>query len=167
MLLRKDNGGTSLIELVIAMAIAAIILSMLMFFISGAANSFRIASDDVNLQMEAQTTINQLTNLAMEAETMTSHTNMADVRYIFRYSDTEYYAVVFNNSENILYLIKESTEDLANTAATVMNQHFMAEYVSSLVMDLSPNGKTVTINLELTLGQDSYQMSKKVKMRNA
>jgi prepilin-type N-terminal cleavage/methylation domain-containing protein len=61
----RDNKGASLLELIIAMMIAAIILSMIFLFINSASKGFRKTNDNVNLQIEAQTIINQLSNLVM------------------------------------------------------------------------------------------------------
>ncbi|MBH1939789.1 prepilin-type N-terminal cleavage/methylation domain-containing protein [Mobilitalea sibirica] len=162
----KNNKGTSLIELIIAMAIAAIVLSLIMFFIKGSTQTFRRTSDEVNLQLEAQTTINQLSNIAMEAKSFTP-ISLTEERFIFRYNDNEYYSIIFNNGERRIYLVQTTTRSDAETIAPNMQEHFMAEYVESLTMVSSINGKMITINLQLSLGNEEHVISKKVKLRNA
>ncbi len=154
-----------MIELVIAMAIAAVVISMIMFFISVAAKSFRRTSDDVNLQMEAQTTINQISNLAMEAKAVDIWNGTDDIRYTFQYNDTEFKTIILVSDEKKLYQVSTTGFEDAKTVSYNMQQNFLAEYVQSLV--LTSENKSVTIDLSLSLGEDQYQISKTIKMRNA
>lgn len=179
----KDNKGTSLVELVIAMMISAIVILMIMFFLNNASRSFRITNDNVNLQMEAQTIINQLSNLVMEAEYMENEGGEAvdshmkvytdsegKIRYIFKHinrqsgiEEIEYNAIVL--SEGCMYQIMEDDWLGVKETSIIKEEHLLAEYVDSLI--IIPNNKSVTINLELALGTDSAQLKKKVKFRNA
>ena len=85
----KDNRGTSLIELVIALMISSIIILMIIFFLNTAFKGFWRTNDDVNLQMEAQTIINQLSTLIMESEYMENEDAEATASLMMEYIDSE------------------------------------------------------------------------------
>ena len=179
----NDNKGTSLVELVIAMMISAIIILMIMFFLSNASRSFQRTNNDVNIQMEAQTIINQLSNLVMEAEYMEIEGGEAvnsymkeysdsegRIRYIFKHinkngdiEEIEYNTIVL--SEGCLYQIISDNWFDAKEADIIKEEHMLAEYVDSLVN--IPNVKSVDIVLKLSLGNDSAELKKRVKFRNA
>lgn len=174
MRLSRNNKGTSLVELVIAMAIAAIVLGIIMMFINGVSKSFRRTNDEVNLQMEAQTTINQISNIAMEAKDMEKYpaTGEADpvtgeLRYTFEGNNNEFITFVFASHESKLYQVQTTDFLTAQTAAYNMQNNFLAEYVTELKIDENTAKQSVTINLKLALGNDNYQIKKTVKMRNA
>lgn len=167
MRLSRNNKGTSLIELVIAMAIAAIVLSMIMLFISGAAKSFRRSSDEVNLQMEAQTTINQISKIAMEARDLDIYSATGDKRFTFECNHNEFYTFIFVPTEMMVYQVQTTDFIQAQSATYSMQQHFLAEYVKSLDITENTENKSATIKLELSLGSEEYTLSKTIRMRNA
>lgn len=122
-----------MIELVIALMISAIIILMVMFFLHNASKGFRRTNDDVNIQMEAQTILNQLSNLAMEAVDMEA-LNMGDYpslaaekRFIFKYKEDEYYTIILHDS----YLYQVFTDNIEQAKLPSIyskEQHLMAEY---------------------------------------
>lgn len=65
--IRLGNRGSTLIELIISITIASIILGALTLFMWSSITSYRASRDDIRLQVEAQTILNQLKNLIMEA----------------------------------------------------------------------------------------------------
>ncbi|HKL79081.1 MAG TPA: type II secretion system protein [Mobilitalea sp.] len=162
-----NNKGTSLIELIIAMAIVAIVLSMIMFLINVSSNSFRRTSDEVNLQMESQTAINQISNLAMEAIEVKQVAIGNITRNIFKYGDTEFYTIVFDSAEMELYQVATADVEEAKVATYNKAEHLLAEYVESFVINIAPDAKSVNIILTSSLGEDTFTVSKKVKLRNA
>lgn len=164
----KDNKGASLIELIIALAISSIIILMILFLINNASKSFRKTNNDVNLQIEAQTILNQLSNLAMEATDMEAYLDISyEKRFIFKYKDDEYYTIIHKDT----YLYQVATDDPEQAKLPSLynkEQHLLAEYVQDL--NITPNEKSVTIYLKLSLGDDteriSKRISKRVKFRN-
>jgi hypothetical protein len=139
-----------LIELIISIAIAAIILSMVALMINTAAKSFKHTNEDVNLQMEAQITINQLNSYIMEATDVAKYEDGASVtspniKYKLTYIDegvTTYNVVYFIADQKRLYLIPVrppiNPDDPPNNpddvdllyVQTGENQYLMAEYVA-------------------------------------
>lgn len=164
----------TMIELVLAVAIAAIVLSMIMLFISRSADGFRHTSETVNLQMEAQTAINHLSNLAMEAVELNFYTTLEDKRFTFRFvrkdasyhEYEEYITIIYGIASRKLYHVSVTDYDQAKTVIPVMKNHFLADYIEDLRIENSPDNKSLTIYLVLSLGEDKYELNKKVKLRN-
>lgn len=162
----RNNEGTSLIELVIALGIAAIVLSMIMLFLNGATRSFRHTSNEVNLQMESQTIMNQLSNLAMEAMDLEAYMDSpGELRYTFQYGIYDCYTIILDTDKGRLYQVPTTDFEQAKLVSYTTEEHFLAEYVEDLQITETPNGKSVIIDLTLSLG-DRFSMTKKVNFRN-
>lgn len=63
-----DNKGFSLIELIIAITISVFVLGIVASILWQSTNYYRRSSEDIILQMEAQTILNQLKDLIAEAD---------------------------------------------------------------------------------------------------
>lgn len=168
-----DNKGMTLIELIISIAISSIVVLMIVSFIDGASETFRRANNEVNLQMEAQTALNQLNNLAMEAKNIIETEPLAseDKRYIIE-SNTDFYTVILVKSDKKIYLVHKSKSDSTiEDAKTVLYneaEHLLTEYVKDLTISTIDEKKVVTITLTLSLGEEKdYKVNKKVRLRNA
>lgn len=68
--MRQDDRGFSLVELIIAMAIASIIMGAAIMFMNSAQRSYRTAESTINLQVESQILMEQLANWVMESNRM-------------------------------------------------------------------------------------------------
>lgn len=171
MKLMKNNEGITLIELIISMAITAIVLVMIVIFINSAANSFQHTNEDVNLQLEAQIAINQLSAILMEASDITNPAIdvSPDVKYLMD-GPIQCYAIYYIADKKRLYLIPAASTTVADTinpvaSADTENQYLMAEYISGFMIE--DNGKTAKISIDFSLGGSTYQTSKNVSLRNA
>lgn len=164
MSLRKNNEGMSLVELIISMAITAIVLSMIVMIISVASKSFTHTNENVSLQMEAQVAINQISTLVMEASAITV-SDKPDGRYLLAGNPSPCYGLVLR--DNKLYLIQADTiaeVDNIELIEITDEKNLMAEYVESI--DIIINNKSANISLLFKLGDTDYSISKKVKLRN-
>jgi hypothetical protein len=161
-------------ELVISMAITAIVLSMIIMIINTATHGFKNTNEDVNLQMEAQIAMNQLSSLLMEASEKIDPVRILtapDAKYIFKCRTDEYYSIIFKQDKNRLYLVQKSTAGEADNvdpfaSTDLENQYLLAKYVSSFAIDLSTGGKSAQISIDFKLGDENYTVSKKVRLRN-
>jgi prepilin-type N-terminal cleavage/methylation domain-containing protein len=169
-----NNKGMSLLELVIAMAISAIVIMMIVSFISAAFRVFRKTNDEVNLQMEAQTTINQLTNILMEAKKVeksnkistTMNWYLIDNIDLAGYND---YAIIFDHNDNVhkLYLVELNPGDTYDAVAYTDQQNLLTEYVDEFtITPVDGKDNIQSIYLKLTLGNEDYELTKQVKLRN-
>jgi prepilin-type N-terminal cleavage/methylation domain-containing protein len=164
----RDNKGTSLIEFIIAMAIASIVMSILLFFIIVASKAFRKANNEADLQLEAQAVLDRISRLAMEAYSMEVFrlSDEADepVRYIFE-QKSDYIAIIYDETGDILYLLKADTYETA-CSGTVDKMRYLAGNVDDFSITADVGKGNVNIGLSLKSGEDSISISKTVKMRN-
>lgn len=174
MRLTGNNKGATLVELIIAMAVAAIVLSMIMYFIFGATKSFQRTSEEVNLQLEAQTAINQINNIIMEAEEMEIYPPdglidpvTGDIRYTFHCNNNEFYTFIYVEADMLLYQAQTTGFVESRTVTYNKQEHLLAEYVERFEITKIDRNKSAKIEMILGLGSEKYQVSKLVKMRNA
>lgn len=180
---RQNNKGMTLLELIISMTIAVIVVFMIITFLSGASRAFRRTNDEVNLQLEAQTAVNRLANLIMEAEAVTDViTVRPDIEYRYGidslnlagYSD---YVIIFRKDLKKLFLVdippSETPETVDIDEESLNKDYLLAEYMinfdiaSEAVTDDSVCIKN--ISMKLGIGDEShetYEIEKKVKLRN-
>lgn len=175
MQLRKNNKGMTLIELVISMAIMAIVFSMIALLINTATQSFKRTNQKVNLQLEAQVSMNQISNLVMETTMYESDSPEGNTRYLLQTASNEYYAVYFAKAVKKIFLIQSDNIDGVNGAKTInpmasketQNQYLLAEYVESIDITVSADKKTVVIKIVFKIEKEEYTASKKVTLRNS
>lgn len=173
MRLHKNDNGMTLIELIISLAISAIILTMIIMIISSASKSFRRTGNEVNLQKEAQVTINQLTNLLMEANDINISSNLLptsdDKKYLITYL-AENYAVLFIKKEQKLYLIKDEPMLPADDVIYTDSDDFTARYLmAEFVKDFEIKDydtKKVTVAITFEIDDKEYSTSRKIVLRN-
>ena len=169
---KRNNRGISLLELVLAMTISMIVILMIVAFISTASRMFRKTSDDVNLQMEAQTAMSQIVNLVWEAKSIAgTEVSLTDKRYLIDQPDTaDYkdYVIILDSSEDVreLYLVQLASGTDYLTVIPSKEVNLLSEYVTDFSITSEEAGRVQRIYLKLTLGSKSYELSKKVILRN-
>lgn len=104
----SGNKGFTLIELVVAIAIMSMVMIAAAGLIVSASNSYRLSNIEIELQMEAQTAMNQLNDILIEAKQYAVQKNggiteqlvvwTAEKQYIFRL-DKENRRLVFRSAE--------------------------------------------------------------------
>lgn len=180
MQVKLDHKGMSLIELIISMTIAVIVVVMIITFISGASRAFRRTNDEVNLQFEAQTAGNQLVKLIMEAKKVSDTITVTaeeDYRYVIEslnlaeYSD---YVIIFRKDLNKVYLVEmaedQTPDSIEFDEESFDKEYLLAEYITDFriqpITVTNPAICMVNIEIKLGLGDDTFEIEKKVKLRN-
>lgn len=174
----RNNSGVTLVELIVCIAISAIILTMIALIIKTASNSFRRTNEDVNLQMESQIAMNQLSTYIMEASGVYPDRDGVtddDKKYVIKYvsqedgiATTTYHVLYYINDLNCLYLITD-TDPAEVTLDSVKNheaEYLMAEHVTDISIDNSDGTKAVT-TLTFGLGDQDYTVRQTIRLRNA
>ncbi|MBR6478063.1 MAG: prepilin-type N-terminal cleavage/methylation domain-containing protein, partial [Lachnospiraceae bacterium] len=64
---KLDNKGLSLIELIVAISMATVVIGAATMFLYNAERSYRTAEYTIDLQMEAQLLMEQMSNWVMES----------------------------------------------------------------------------------------------------
>lgn len=176
----QRNKGMTLLELVISMTISIIVVLMIISYISATFHIFRKTNDQVNLQMEAQTSMNQLVNLIMEAKAVSVETVIqpdTDIRYLIDNIDLagyHDYAVIWRKDYQKLYLVEMippmiNLEDITfDTEQNFDQEYLMAEYVDNFTITSDVDHIDLkTLSIHMTLGKEEYEISKDITLRNA
>jgi len=161
--MKKDNRGLSLVELLVAIAITAIIAGSITYFLRTSLVLYGNETTDVALQQELQVTLNQIMDYAMESleVVVSGDGTVTDYIALGKINNDELEAQIIwfekdddNPSLGKLYLKKElideinkETEDgtlpdtietAITTASASKENYLLAEYVSSF--NVSANG---------------------------
>ena len=173
------NSGFTLVELVIVMAIMGILGLAVAGFIGTSTKQYKYASKDVDLQYEAQLTMNQIGDLIIEAQkgvkyepaTVAAPVEVAssDSKLIIYNKDCTY-NIIYRPSEHKIYLRKD-TLDPATGAVKADGQgkeSLMAENVTGFTPDLSEaeSKNSVGIVVDFKAGDKKYTSKQNFTMRN-
>ncbi len=159
---KLNNKGLTLVELMIAMAIASIVIGSITYFMAASTKSYRKANDEITLQLEAQTILNQLNELIIEAYNVKMN-NATDMLTIYG-GELIYYIKLENNK---LMLNKKQPGLEIDTADTWI---LFGEYVNTFeVKDTGDNNdnSSILISFELSKNGSSYKVSNSlIALRN-
>mgnify|MGYP000434325251 CR=1 FL=1 len=175
----RKNSGFTLVELVIVMAIMGILGLAVVGFIGTSTKQYKYASKDVDLQYEAQLTMNQIGDLIIDAQkgvkyepaTVAAPVEVAssDSKLIIYNKDCTY-NIIYRPSEHKIYLRKD-TLDPATGAVKADGQgkeSLMAENVTGFTPDLSEaeSKNSVGIVVDFKAGDKKYTSKQNFTMRN-
>lgn len=166
--MKKDNRGLSLVELLVAIAIAAIISGSITYLIRTSLHLYGNETADVALQQELQVTLNQIMDYAMESQELVISGDESATYYVALgkiVKDTEkdddtpaepdkLDAQIIWREDDKLYLKKELIEninekakdetlpaaidDIISSASSEKDNYLLSEYVSNFLV--SPSG---------------------------
>ncbi len=106
--MKKNNRGFSLVEFIVAFAIAAIAGLAAFEMMSFGNNSFRNTSTDVGLQYEQQIVVNQLRDFILESSN----------------------AIHYDDTTKSLYVFKQTTNTITTESGTKMDAPYMVSRIS-------------------------------------
>jgi len=145
--MRRDNRGLSLLELVVAIAVLGMVSAILVGFMSTGSTMFKQVSNDVSLQMQSQLLSTQLTEYIIDCNTSITFEGLPKTPTPTLTVDDIHAFVWDPSSGDMKY-----------------NGDEMAEYVSHF--DVIFEGNTVTFRLALAKGDDVYESTHTVALRN-
>lgn len=173
----RNNKGITLLELIVSMAISIIVVLMIVSFINSSFRVFRGTNDLVQIQMEAQTSINQLINLAMESKAISDETEILagkDFRYQIEDIDIYDYAIIWRKDYKKLYLVElvppyNYMGDISFDNEEHFDQEYLlAEYVEDFsIHSVGGNEGLKNIRVRMKFGDEEYEISKEIVLRNA
>ncbi|MFV0342907.1 MAG: PilW family protein [Anaerocolumna sp.] len=149
-----NNKGLTLVELLVAMAIATIVICSITYFMATSSKSYSKANDEATLQIEAQTILNQLNELIIEAYNvkMNESTNTVTI-----YSkDLNYYIKL--QDQKLLLNKKKSNVVIEDTDNWILFGEYVTEF---MVKDTGENNDNSSILISFTLNKNeaSYQVT--------
>lgn len=171
----KERAGYSLIELMIAIAISAIVLTAIVSLIGFATRNMRITQTSVDLQNQAKETLNHMTTYVMEGSTVTWDKdkkqlvitkNKIGALHQVESSLSSYYWL----DGNAIYFAKDSDEKKA--VLTADKKHLLLDHVKDFSCekrtDKEKKQKDILhISLQLQEGDTAeFSCDKDVMMRN-
>lgn len=187
----KDQSGFTLVELIIAVAVSAIVVSAVCGFMIVGSRSYTSVNTELMLQQEAQLTLNRITDVMIDA---TGSINYGDderlvcgdlefgsepavkILVVVNQGDEENpglsYRFDWNREEKILYFSTSDTLMDGKRLEPVFqenNRAVLAEHVTEFQVDLSQLEESgiATVSLVFTEGGREYKVFSSVAVRNA
>ena len=140
--LGKDNKGFSLVELLVAITISAIVAGGIGYLLTTSLRMYNKDTVDVTLQQELQITLNQIVDYAMESETIVADFDGNPPEYLAlgTFDKTKLNAQIIWQDGNKLYIKKATIADFC-LSADPENAHYR-EIDKSKIESLIPSAGT-------------------------
>lgn len=146
MIMKKNNKGFSLVELIIAFAILGIVSGILVSIMISSSNMYRGVSSELSLQMQSQLVTSQLKEYIIDCNDM-----------LFFYDDT--LTVRNSDAEHVF-------EWHADDKTITYNGDLLATNVGAFSVSPVFDGRGVEILLRLEKNEDTYVAPQTVMLRN-
>ncbi len=164
----KDEKGYSLVEVLIVIAILAVVGGMICGIILSSTQLFSRSKDEVDVQSEAQTTINWLNDMLAEAGYGVTYKEFTDSHVLDIYNEANYYKISFEMAEGKIYCEEREFQD-DGSSLVLTNKQLLAEYVTDFSIDtatLTDDNPVVTVTLGMAKGERSVNLVRNVTLRN-
>lgn len=187
--MKENNKGFTLIELVITLAIVAILSLAAFSFAIVSSRTYQKQTKDVEVQYESQLAMNQIQELLIDAGKAVSYsydsvspgtaavidTNMlesdssvptaAATKELAIYNKDKYYVIQWVKADERLYYYEYKYTPSGFTISA--DKVRMADYVQSFSVDLSNVDQTGSVALDAVFRKDKdYQVTQNVRIRN-
>lgn len=185
--MKQDNRGITLVELMIAITISVVIMGAAAYFMGQAQKSFQYAKETIDLQMESQVLMDQLSSWIMEGNGVKISGNALIIYQIPRNTDTPLPDGVTKDTAATKRIIWESdgklymkvvdgiTDAAADTtvvtAADATSDRCIGDYVKEFTPVFTTGvgqdrKKSVQITFKMESGKQQYTMENEVMLRN-
>lgn len=187
--MKQDNRGITLMELMIAITITVVVMGAATLFIRTALKSYDAASNTIDLQMESQIVMEQISTWIMEGNKVKVIDGDTLVIYhIPRQIESSKFPSSLDSSDRPdmtiskriigvengkLYMKVVSPVDLSTdadvslTASDAVIENCIGEYVIEFTPTVdATNQDEVTVSMRLKEGTQEYELSNLVKIRN-
>lgn len=171
-MLKENNEGFTLIELMLAILISLIVGATLVMLMSYSSNNMAKTQSKVSIQEEAKDVMNHMTTVGMEGSYATCSSIGATIPKLIikndSTSDPERKEVVYWQIKEKLYY--SPTKDVDVDALTADDMHLLGEQVDSFEPKIDKNKQTgkqiVNVVLKMKNKDTSFNTSYLVYLRN-
>jgi prepilin-type N-terminal cleavage/methylation domain-containing protein len=184
----KDKRGYTLVELVISMAILAIVGGAITLLMQSGSRSYSNTKAELDLQMESQTLMAQLSTMIMESNCVYyDDANKALVLYQIKTlkmpkatvsvsggSKSKYEEIKVVKDQKLikfrngkLYLEEHDAMTAVPPTGSALSykpEELFADYMNSFKADI--DGSKVTVSFEMKSGKKTYKIDETTKIRN-
>jgi prepilin-type N-terminal cleavage/methylation domain-containing protein len=176
--LKSDHKGFTLVELILAFAVLAIVVATVSLVIRTTGSTYRSVTTDINLQYESQLAMSQLQEYLIDCNGQIAVTTGGDRLYLFnKTGDTAYKAYEFSFDGGVLYLSVKTMSDeafLDDAAKFVFTgdrepmSSFLTGFSAAVTGDRTDAARAVSVSIGLTYeaGGETYQVEQVVALRN-
>ncbi len=181
---KLNNRGLTLVELILVMAISAIVIGAITIFMSAGSRSYKAAENEILLQTEAQTIMNQIRECVLEGNNIEYDAALGTL-FIYHSDDNPATTadpmeiIWFNDEDKRLYLYNLTIGDKGAvvadiTAGAASEDNLLGEYVESFSADPvmftsgrpGTSGNTLTVTVRLEYNDREFSVSEDIKLRN-
>lgn len=164
----KDEKGYSLVELLIVIAILAVVGGLICSILLSSTELFSRSKDEVDVQAEAQTTINWLNDMLAEAGYGVTYVEDATAHTLDIYNEANYYRVIYEIAEGKLYCEEREFQN-DGSSIVLTSKQLLAEYVTDFSIStttLTDDNPVVAVTLGMEKGERSVNLFRNVTLRN-
>lgn len=184
-MIKRNNSGFTLVELILVMAITSIIIGAITVFMSASSRSYKAAESEISLQTEAQTIMNQISECVLEGNNVEYNESLRTLSIYHNDDDitttTDPLEIIwFNQTNKNMYLYNTTIGDKDTifdsiSAGVVSLENLLGEYVDDFsVMPpykfiYDPTGKkstTLMVNIKMKHNDREFSLSEDIKLRN-
>lgn len=181
----KSNRGFSLVEMIVAFAIAAICGLAIFGFMQSGTNNFTRTSNDVGLQYEQQVVVNQVRDLILESTNSAMYDPTDNVLYTYSQdvditTDPVTYTytvtkISLDTTSNTLYWASKefdqstlpTTLDDIKSAFSADDNRLLGENVSDISFDMTKiEDRQISFTIEFTSEEKTISSTQIVTLRN-
>ena len=166
----KNNKGLSLVELIIAFALLALVGVGAAGLMATGSNLFASSTREVDLQTEAQSVINHLNNFIIDAERGITFTEGTDENVLEVYNVDVVHVVTWNKADKALYYHDRTVTYSGSTptVGTDSTKELLASNVDNFKVDVSKvaTEQNVVVDIKLVYGDRTYTASQDFSLRN-
>lgn len=168
--MKKSNRGFSLIELIVSFAILGVVTLVVLGFTTSTANTYRMVSNDLSLQYEAQLTMGQLQEYLIDCDGGISVQD--DSLYIIsEQDDGSYVAHRFSYDavkKELYYSTKKVDVDGGIATCNFDEQYLLARDLSDFQVSYKRTDEKTTalVNFHFSRGGRQYTSEQSIFIRN-
>ncbi len=176
--MKKDNRGMTLVELIVAIAMSAVIMVAATFFLNNALRSYNAAAESIDLQMESQILMEQIATWVMEGSRVIVEDGggALAVQYIpaeFSYDlgltftppQKEETRRVFWKNGRKLYMEELAGPQAPDYEADARDENCIGEYIEDFSA-VSEGADKVRVTIRMKAGTQEYELSSEIALRN-